>query len=210
MQALGRHHVRPDQRHQRRQVGGAGPNPIGQRRSVKLDTLPRKGLALAVQRQVLAELRLQDSRQQLGSGTSARDRVERRRRLDYRLACPAAEPLAHGLDPLPAPRHHLQGLGDVLAELGQAAVAARTGGRTRDFHPLARKMRWQRPTHRLAADRTTASTFGRIWTENGLILGRRGLELLQLQLQLVQQLAAGYPPAEGLAFLVGGLMGGME
>src|ERR1700712_698940 len=109
---------------------------------------------------MLAELRLQDRGQQFRAGTSARDRVERRRSLADRLTGPAAEPLAHGLDHLPLPRHHLQGLGDVLAKLGQRAAAARTNNRSGNDYALARQMRRQWSTHRFAAYRTRAGTFG--------------------------------------------------
>ncbi len=51
--------------------------------------------------------------------------------------------------------HHLQGLGHVLAELGQLALAARARGRAGDHHALTRQVRRQRPAHRLAAGRAT-------------------------------------------------------
>ena len=127
-------------------------NPVGKRRRVEFDPLAGVGLALPVQRQVLAKLRLEDHRQQLGAGAAARDRVKRRWWLADRLASTAGEPLAHRLDHLPLPRDHLQRLGDVLAQLGQLAVAARAGGRPGDHHPLARQMRRQWPPHRLATD----------------------------------------------------------
>ena len=63
----------------------------------------------------------------------------------------AGELLANGLDHLPLPRHHLQGLGDGLAELGEPAAAARAGGRAGDHHALARQMRRKGRAHRLLA-----------------------------------------------------------
>ena len=76
---------------------------------------------------MLGKFRIQDGGQQLGPGTAAGDRVERRRGLADRLACPAHELLAHGLHDLPPPRHKLERLGYVLAQLGQSALEPRTG-----------------------------------------------------------------------------------
>ena len=62
MDALGREHVGLDQCDQGRQRGRAGANPVGQGGDVQLDALAGERLALAVQRQVLAELGFQDGR----------------------------------------------------------------------------------------------------------------------------------------------------
>ncbi len=99
--------------------------PVRHRRDIDLDPLAGLGVALPIERQVLPELRLQDHGQQLRPGPPAGNRVERRRRLGNRFARSAGEPLPHGLDHLPLARDHLQRLGDVLAELGQPALAAR-------------------------------------------------------------------------------------
>lgn len=56
MQAVGRHDMPADQRHQGRR---AGANPVGQGGDAERDPLAAKRLALPVQRQVLAELGLQ-------------------------------------------------------------------------------------------------------------------------------------------------------
>ena len=138
MQSIGRQHVLADERQQRRQDCGAGADPAAQGRNVEVDALQGIALALPVQRQVLAKLRLQDHRQQLGPGPAPGDRVERCRWLGDGLAGAAAELLPHRLDDLLLPRDHLQRLGDRLTELDQPAVAAGTGGRTRDHHALAR------------------------------------------------------------------------
>ena len=194
VQAGGRHHMRPDQGVQRRQVRRAGADPVGQGGGVEVDALAGKGLALPVQRQMLSELRLQDHRQQFGSGTAPRDRMERRRRLRDRLAGAAGKPLSHRLDHLPLPRDYFQRLGDVLAELGKLAVAARTGGRSGDHHPFSRQMRRQWPAHRLAANtgaaRLAISVCLATRVEGCLVFGRGGFQLLELQFQLIQQLAA--------------------
>ena len=98
--ALGGQHMRADQRHQRRQRRRAGADPVGQRRDAEIDALAGKALALAVERLMLAELAIDDRRQQVGSGAAARDRVERRGWLRDRLAGAAGELLPHRLDHL--------------------------------------------------------------------------------------------------------------
>ena len=143
-----------DQRRQRRR---AGADPVGQRRDVEIDALAGDSVSLCrFSGWCLPNLRVQDHRQQARPGPAAGDRMERRRRLGDRLAGPAGELLAHGLDHLPLARDHLQRLGDVLAELGELAAAARAGGRRRDHDPLARQMRRQRRAHRLAAGEADA------------------------------------------------------
>ena len=67
VQALGGQHMAADQLDQRRQAGGAGADPIGQGRDVELDALAGIALALPVERLVLAELGVQDHRQQAGA-----------------------------------------------------------------------------------------------------------------------------------------------
>jgi hypothetical protein len=63
--------------------------------------------------------------------------MEPRRWLGNRLAAPAAGLVADGLDHFPLPRHHLQRLGDILAQLGELAAAARAGARRGDHDALA-------------------------------------------------------------------------
>ena len=150
MQPLGREHVgadRLDQRHQRRRRGA---DPVGQRRHVELDAFAGIGRALAGQRQVQAVLGEQHVRQQARPGAPAGDRMRGRRRLGDLLAAPARVLLAHMLDHLPLPRHQLQRLGHVLAELVQRPAAARAGRRHRIDDALARQMLGQRPAGRLA------------------------------------------------------------
>jgi len=114
VQTLGTQHVRLDQCVQRLQHGRASADQVGQRRQAQIDAFPRIALALPVQGLMLAELLEQDHRQQVRPGEAARCHVERRWRLGDRLAGPARELLAHGLDHLPLSRNHLERLGDVF------------------------------------------------------------------------------------------------
>jgi hypothetical protein len=52
MDALGREHVRADDLDERHQRRGRSADPIGERRDVNLDTLPRIGRALTIERQM--------------------------------------------------------------------------------------------------------------------------------------------------------------
>ena len=108
-------------------VARAGADPVGQGRDVEVDAFASVGFALPVERLMLAELGVKDHRQQARPGPAARDGMERRRRLGDLLARPAGELLPHRLDHLPLARDDFQRLGDVLAELGQLAAAARAG-----------------------------------------------------------------------------------
>ena len=202
VQPLGGHDMSSDQRMQRRQRRGGGADLVGERREAELDALAGVALGLAVQRLVLAELLEQDHRQQARAGPAARRRVERRRRLGDALAVATGELLPHRLDHLPLPRDHLQRLGDVLAELHDPARAAATAGRRGfDHHPLARQMPGKGLARRApaleAAHRRLRLRRGALGGE--LVLGGGGLELLELQLELVEQprLALGARAVEG-------------
>ena len=183
-----------DQGRQRRQGGGAGADPVGEGGDAELDALAGVGLALAVQRQVLAELGLQDRRQQFRPGAAAGDRVEWRGRLGDGLAGAAGEPLADSLDHLPLPGHHLQRLRDVLAQLGQLAAAAGAGSRGRDDDPLARQVGRQGRAHRLGAGRPVGTGAARglagCALRLGGVLAGGGDQFAELELELVDQLAA--------------------
>lgn len=141
MQTLGRHDMRPDQNEQRRQRGRAGADPIRQRGDLEVDAFTRVSLALAVQREMVRELRIQDHRQQVRPGTATRDRMERRRRLSDGLTGTAGELLPHRLDHLPLARDDLQRLGDGLTQPGQGTATAWACCWARKHHPLARQMR---------------------------------------------------------------------
>jgi hypothetical protein len=186
---------------QGRERRGAGADLVGEGREAELDAFTGVALDLPVQRLVLAELLEEDCRQQVRASPAPRRRVERRRGLADPLAVPAGELLPHGLHHLPAARDHLQRLGDILAELHDPARAAGlAAGRRRDDHALARQMRREGLAHRaptLPGGRRRDRRPERLGGE--IVLGRVGLELLELQLQLVEQprLALGPRPVEG-------------
>jgi hypothetical protein len=186
MDALGDGDVVSDQLDQRHQHGGARSYPIRQGRGVELDPFAGIAGALPVQRLVLAELGIEDHRQEARPGTSPRDRVEGCWRLGDRLATAAGELLPHGLDHLPLPRHYLQRLGNILAELSKPATTARAGARCGDYHALARQIGRQRRAYRLPA--SEADDRGSVDRDDGrVVLGGVRLQLLELQLHLVKQ-----------------------
>ena len=59
---LGGEHVPADQLDQRGQTGGAGADPIGQGRHVKIDAFTGTAFALPIERLMFAELGVQDHR----------------------------------------------------------------------------------------------------------------------------------------------------
>jgi len=189
VQPLGRQYVRGDQRHQRRQGTRAGANPIGERRDTENDALKGETFALPVQRLMLAEFGEHDRRQQVRTGASARDGMERCRRLGDRLAGAARELLTHCLDHLVAARDALQRLGDGLAEFGELAAAAGATRRRWQHDPLARQMRWQRAAYRFRPCKGPHGRLIRRRVGGNFILGRGGLEFLELHLQLIEQFA---------------------
>src|SRR3546814_12591000 len=94
---------------------------------------------------MLAELLEQQHGEEAWASPAARHDMERRWRLGDRLAIPAGELLAHGLDDLPLARDHLERLGDVLAQLRQPRPAAgRAGAGCGDHDPLARQVLGER------------------------------------------------------------------
>ncbi len=152
MQALGGHHVLLDALEDRLKDNGAGADLVGQGREAEGHAFAGVALGLTVQRLMLAELLEQDHRQQVGAGPAARRHVEGRGRLGDRLAVPAGELLADVLDHLPLARDHLQRLGDVLAQLGQASAAATAAGRRRRLDDaLTRQVLREGPTRRSLA-----------------------------------------------------------
>jgi len=127
------------------------------------------------------------------------------RRLGNLLTAAAGELLAHGLHQFPLPRHYLQRLGYVLAKFGQLAAAARAGSRRRDHHAFARQVLGKGCPHRLLAGE--AGYDGPILTRPGLsgefVFGGTRLQLLELQLELIEELAAAlgrWPEALALQF----------
>jgi hypothetical protein len=203
MDALGGEHVRLDQLVERPQRGRAGADMIGHRRDRQLDPLAPKLLALPVERLMVGVLLDQHHRQQARAGKAAGDRVERRRRLADRLARAAAELLADMLGHEPLPRHDVEGLGDVLADLREpGAAAARTGSRRRMDHAPPRQMLGDVPARRLAPRKTLDLDARRLGLRR--ILARRRGQFLELQLQLIEQaLAALRARAEHVALHLG-------
>src|SRR5690242_14648524 len=90
---------------------------------------------------MLSVLLEQDHRQQAWPGPAARDHMKGGRCLADLLAVAASKLLSNMLDHLPAPRDHLQRLGDVLAQFAQSRTAtAQAGCWPRLDHALARQM----------------------------------------------------------------------
>lgn len=120
---------------------------------------------------------------------AARRGVERRGRLADLLAMAGGKLLAHCLDQLEAARNLLQRLGHILADLRQPrSAAASAGRRSLDDDALAldviRPGLAQRP---LAREGAHGLGFRRRGLRGKLILGRRGDEFFELQLQLLDQ-----------------------
>src|SRR5690606_21948357 len=106
------------------------------------------------------------------------------------LADAAGPFLAHVLDHLPLPRDHLQRLGHVLAELGQLIRAtAWTGAGRGDDEALARQMRRQWAAPWLAARVGFAGPSRRTFSGD-LVFGKVGLQISQLESQLLDEMGA--------------------
>ena len=141
MEAFGCHDVGLQEPRQRLQHRAARPYGVGHGREADRHAFKCIALGLTVQRLMLAELLVQNHRQQARSRPAPRNHMERRRRLADFLAIPASELFAHRLDHLPLARHRFQRPGHVFAELAQAiAAAAFTRRRRIDHHALAGKM----------------------------------------------------------------------
>ena len=128
VQSLGGHDMGLHALEQRHQHRHAGADLVGQRGQAERHALTAVALGLAIERLMLAELLEQDHRQQARAGPAARDHMERRRGLADALAVAARELLAHLLDNFPLAGDGLEGLGDVLPELGQPGAAAAGAG----------------------------------------------------------------------------------
>jgi len=130
----------------------------------------------------------QDHRQQARARVATGDGVERRRRLADLLAGPAAELLAHMLGDEQLPRHHVQRLRDILADLRElgAATARATGWSWMHDAPALQVIgeipARRRPPH-MALHGIGPLRFG---------LGLAGCrnEVFELQLQLIDQALA--------------------
>src|SRR5215467_3615564 len=98
VQSLGGENMSLDQCVQRLQRGRAEADLISERRDAQIDSFATIAFALAIERLMLPKLLEQNHGEQLRSGEAAWRHVERRRWLRDRLAFPARELLAHGLD----------------------------------------------------------------------------------------------------------------
>lgn len=112
----------------------------------------------------------------------------------------------------PLARDDLQGLSDVLAQLGQFAAARRARARAGQHHAVARQIRGQWRAHwPLAGEALDHGVgqpgLGRSGFGGALILGGGGFHILQLQFQLVEQLA---PPLGGGAKAVAPELGDLQ
>ena len=188
VQALGGEHMRLDEGMQRRKRARAGADLVRQRRDAEVDALAGEAPALPVERLMLREFVEQDHGQQAWPGKAARRHMERCRRLGDRLAGPAGELLAHGLNDLPAARNDLERLGDVLAQLRQLRrTATRATGRRRDHDALARQVFGERLARgAFALEGLDRLSLARRFLRSQLVLGGGGLELFKLQLHLLE------------------------
>ena len=189
MQTVGGTNMGFDQGVDRLQGDSRVTDQVCQGGQAQFDAFTGKALCLPVQRLVLTIFLKDEHGDQAWPGPSTRDRMERGRRLADLLAGPAGELLTHGLDHLPAPRDHLQRLGDIFAHFYETIrAAAGTGGRRLDNNPLARQVIGKGFAHRMAAREGAhrAGLFSRLAGGQD-IFGCRRLQLLKLQFQLIDQ-----------------------
>src|SRR6478609_2334173 len=189
MQALGREHMTLDQVEERHDGEGPVADLVGQRRQRQVDPLALEARALAVERDMHAELVEQDGRQQLRADEAARRGMERRGRLADLLAIAAGELFPHRLDDLEATRDLLQRLGHILADLRQPrSAAAGAGRRSLDNDALVFDVVRPGLAYRsLAREGADFLRFRRRGLRGKLILARRGDELFELQFKLLDQ-----------------------
>jgi len=186
MDFIGGKNMRADGGHDRIEQPGGLADPVAQRGTIKLQAVAGINLALPIERQVIAIFRDQQMRQHGGSGAAPRRRHRRCGRLGNGITGAAGIFGPHVADHLEVARHVIQHLGHVLAQLAHATAAGRAdaGAITLGLmqHLLARQMIGERLTlwffpH--ASWRLGLAGFG-----PGDILGRAGLQLFKLQLQL--------------------------
>jgi hypothetical protein len=167
------------------QIPGRSPDPVGQSGSVEPDALPGVYLGLPVKRQVIGILGYQHLGDQcLGRNAALNDPRRRRRLHDRALARTAAITRPPGDHDAEGGRHHIEALGDILADLveGAAAAGASIALDVNDlFDPL--EMRGQRTAVGLA-HRITARPSG-LRFAGGLGFRERRLGILKAQLQLI-------------------------
>jgi hypothetical protein len=186
MDPLGGEHVGLDQLVERQQRRRTGADMIGHGRDRQFDAFARKLLALPIERLMIGVFVHQDHRQQARPREASRDHMEGRRRLADLLAGAAAELLAHMLGHKQLPRHHVERLGDILADLRElAAAAAWARGRRRVNDAPARQVIGEVPARAVLPRK--ASNLGAGCLGLGRILCGGRCQFLQLQLQLIEQ-----------------------
>ncbi len=116
-------HVMSDGSGQRFQQRRRLADPAGERRAVEIYAFAGEDAGLAVERQVIAILRVQRMRQKTGAGPAALDRPHRQRRLVELLASAAGQTRTHDALHHKAAGNVLQLLGDILAHPLQMASA---------------------------------------------------------------------------------------
>ncbi len=102
-------------------------NPVGECRAVQFHAMPRKDLALSVQRKVVAVLGDQNVGQESGSGQAFGDRALRGRSLVDGPAGATAITRPTDTDDPQTRRHMVEHLRDGLADRMQRTAAARAG-----------------------------------------------------------------------------------
>src|ERR1700733_15267650 len=157
--------------------------PTCQRRALNLNSLASVDLRLAIERQMIAELRDQHVGQQPWSGKTAFDRTRRRRCFNHAVAPVAGELRPHMANDLEAIRDVLQLLGDIFAELAQLAAAVGTRVAVKSVrHHFAREMFRQR----LAPGSCLRFLCRGHAFHSGFHLGLRGLHLLPMEFKLFE------------------------
>jgi hypothetical protein len=131
----------------RHQVEAGATDPVAERPAVERDPLPPEDLGLAVERQVVAELRDDNpGDEELRGQPAGHDMLGRMRLRDGLRAAPAGVFRAARHQHPDLGRDHVQPLGHVLADPGHLAAAAGALGAGGLDHPLdPGKMRRQMP-----------------------------------------------------------------
>ncbi len=173
--------------HDRVQQPGGLSDPVAQCRAIEFQTLPGVDVALPIERQVIAVFRDQQMRQHGGRGPAARRRHGRSGRLGNCIARTAGKFRPNVPDHLEVPGHIIEHLGHVLPELLHAAATGGTdarivtGGLMHDLLPG--QVIGERFAFRFCPHRARDCGFAGFGA--GDILGLAGLQLLQLQFQLL-------------------------
>ena len=177
-------------------------DPVGQGRALQVDARAGVDPALPIQRQVVGVFGDQNVGEQARRGAAAADRQAWCRGLGHGLAAAAGELRPHVADDAKRPRHVVQHLGHVLAQVAESAAAGSAGLRLGTVpHHLARQRLRQRAPSRLAALRPGGGVRGIVgWRRSGhlrLQLLERQFELLGLGRQALRRAAELDAPQPG-------------